>query len=1200
MKKTLFVILIFCSVIGLHASDWITIQSVNPAPAEFSLINSNNQSSTVQFRLDGFWKSEVETTKGTAWLINVDGGGAILKTGAPDLPRFATSLIIPDKAAMKIQVLTAEFQEIRNVLIAPSKGNLTRDIDPETVPYEYGKYYSTDAEYPAEISKLDEPYIVRDYRGQALIIQPFQYNPVTRILKVYYNITVKIVEDGVSSYNTIQRASQPAKINSQFKSIYTRHFINFNDGSRYNQVDEEGKMIIISYGDFIDEIQPLVDWKNKKGLSCSVVDVASIGSSNDIKQYIADAYDSDDIAYVLLVGDAAQVPTYILSGDASDNSYSYIVGNDHYPDLFIGRFSAENEEQVSTMVNRTLTYEINPVSDTAWYTKAIGIASSQGPGDDNEMDFEHIRNIGNNKLIPFTYNYAYEFFDGSQGGEDAAGNPTPNMVAAAVNSGASIINYTGHGSTTSWGSSGFSSNNVNSLTNTGKWPFIISVACVNGDFDGATCFAEAWLRATDNDEPAGAIATLMASVNQSWDPPMCGQDAMNDIMIESYTDNIKRTFGGITMNGCMEMNDTYGSSGTAETDYWTIFGDPSLVVRTAIPAEMTVSHPASLPMGATSVSVMCDAEGGLVALSVNGNLLSTAMVIGGVASLEFTALDEPGTADIVVSAFNYRPYISTIEIVPTATAYITFADFAINDAGGNDNGLLDYAEQVDLTIDLTNIGEADASDVLVEISSQNPNVTINTSTANYGSIPAGDTLAIENAFNISVAENVPDGELITFGITAEDQAGRSVWESGFSIEAHAPALSYVSFVIDDSEGNGNGKIDPGENADVIISFANQGTSDAFNVSGQLTTDNEYISIYNEQQMVGDLSAGENSELTFQVMAGGDTPEGTSVSFSFDLIADHNISGDGEFFMVIGQIPVYVLNLAKNNEASDSISMCLNSLHVGAEYGSQMAENLDMYRSVFVILGVYPDNNALTEEQGENLANYLQNGGCVYLEGGDTWAFDDQTPAHEMFHIEGLSDGSDDLSVINGEPGGFLSDYSFVYNGPNNYIDKIQAGDGATLLMSNENPNYGVGVSYQTDTYKTVGASFSFSGLQNEGGNKKDGVMAEILNFFGIGFTWTAINDLSVFYENIEAYPNPFKQEVNIRFTMPEKSKVNLEIYDITGRKINTLIDGELSEGRQMFKWDATDLNSMKVQPGIYFYKLSVGNHSVTKKLILTN
>ena len=74
---------------------------------------------------------------------------------------------------------------------------------------------------------------------------------------------------------------------------------------------------------------------------------------------------------------------------------------------------------------------------------------------------------------------------------------------------------------------------VNGLVNMGMSPFIWSVACVNGEFHIGTCFAATWLRATGtNGVPTGAIAVLMSTVNQSWSPPMDGQEEMNDILVE--------------------------------------------------------------------------------------------------------------------------------------------------------------------------------------------------------------------------------------------------------------------------------------------------------------------------------------------------------------------------------------------------------------------------------------------------------------------------------------------------------------------------------------------------------------------------------------------------------------------------------------------------------------------------------------------
>ena len=76
--------------------------------------------------------------------------------------------------------------------------------------------------------------------------------------------------------------------------------------------------------------------------------------------------------------------------------------------------------------------------------------------------------------------------------------------------------------------------------------------------------------------------------------PMDGQDEMVDILVETYPGNIKHTFGGISVNGCMHMNDEYGAAGVEMTDTWTCFGDPSIMVRTATPELIPVAHDATI------------------------------------------------------------------------------------------------------------------------------------------------------------------------------------------------------------------------------------------------------------------------------------------------------------------------------------------------------------------------------------------------------------------------------------------------------------------------------------------------------------------------------------------------------------------------------------------------------------------------------
>lgn len=1194
MKRTLFLAIVFLAILNLNASEWIELKKGNQTSENISLISSNINTSLIHFTLDGFWKKNVETSEGTAWRISAENSGSMLVAGAPGLPVFATSLIIPNQANMEVKIVSSQYEEFQDVLIAPSKGNLIRTIDPASIPYEYGKQYTVDSYYPGEISDLRDPYIVRDFRAQTVLIQPIQYNPITKVLRVYYDITLEVTENGTSSINTLSANHQTDKIESSFHNIYNRQLLNYNITSRYTPVDEMGNMLVISYGDFMDEIQPFIDWKIMSGTPVEIVDVATIGGASDIKQYIADYYNDNGLTFVLLVGDAAQVPASIIGGNDSDVDYSYVAGNDHYPDLFIGRFSAETEAQVVTQVTRVLNYEQTPISDTAWFTKLIGIASNQGPGDDNELDYEHIRNIGNNKLIPYTYNYAYEFFDGSQGGNDASGNPTAAMVGAAIDSGATVINYTGHGSDNAWSSSGFSSNNVNNLTNNGKLPFIFSVACVNGNFVNGTCFAEAWLRAENNGEPSGAIATFMSTINQSWDPPMRGQDEMNDILSEAYADNIKHTFGGITMNGCMNMNDVYGSAGDEMTDTWTIFGDPSLEIRTAAPQDMVVTHPASIFLGATSMNITCNANGALATLSMDGEIIGSAIVIGGSATLTFDALSTLGTADFVVTAFNYIPYISTVEIIPAAGAYVTYATNVINDIAGNNDSLMDYAENILLTVGLTNVGTDEAVGVTATLSTTSEYIELISTETTYGNIAANDTVSVVDAFEFNVASDIPDAIIANFQITAVDENGKAVWESSFMLTGHAPVMIFSGFTIDDSNGNNNGKIEPGETVDITVEVSNVGSSEAYNVISELLSSNQYITINSDPQSLGNMTGSSTGEVIFSITADGDTPEGTSATFDVSIMADHGISGTGTFFTIIGQKPILIINLA-NSISAESMEECFDMLQVGRDVVNSLTNDINIYQSVFVLLGMYPNNHILDASEGNMLASYLEDGGRVFMEGGDTWAFDNQTSAHELFHIDGISDGNGDLETIIGENDGIMNGFSFVYDGANSYVDRIAPKTGGVLIFSNTSPEYGNGVSFENEIYKTIGTSFEFGGLVDEEGSTKDEVMSEILYFFGINYTWTAIEDNTFNNIRFTAYPNPATDKVTIQLSLDNSYEVNLSIFDLMGRKVIDLSNEEIiTTGTHNYIWNTSD-----VEPGIYFYKLGIGSNSVARKIIIT-
>ncbi len=882
MKKFNLLILLVTLASVMVADEWVEINSTTPSPTKISLISSDINTSTLQVSLDGYFSENVKIKGQIATRMSMSNGTPLLKIGAPDVPKITTSLVIPDEGGMDIKIVSSKYIEYKDIDVAPSKGNLYRNINPSDVEYEYGIEYDTDTFYPGKLASLRDPHIIRDFRGQTVVIYPFQYNPVQKTLRVYYDIIIEVQHNNDIGINSLTRNSTLNKINTSFKNVYSRHFLNYSaTSSRYTPIDDHGNMLIISYGDFMDEMQPFIDWKLMTGMPVEIVDVATIGGTAQIKQYIENYYTNKGVTFILLVGDAAQVPSSSNGGNDSDNDYVYMVGNDHYPDAFIGRFSAENENHVTLQVNKTIEYEKDPITDPDWYSEAIGIGSSEGPGDDNEYDYEHIRNLQAD-LLGYTYSYAYEFFDGSQGGNDATGNPSPADIAIAVNSGASIMNYVGHGSNTTWVTSGFSNSDVNNLTNVGKWPFIFDVACVNGNFVGLTCFAEAWLRAEDNGEPTGAVAAIMSTINQSWNPPMCGQDEMNDILTEQYPTNIRRTFAGIGINGCLLMNDEYGSGGDEMTDTWTVFGDPSVMVRTATPQTMTVSMPPALLLGTTSYTVTCDAEGGLAALTSEGVLLSTAIVENGEAILEFEPMTTPGFIDLVITAFNYRPTVTQIDVIAAEGPYLLYANHTINDSLGNDNSLPECGENIFLTVGIENLGIDDGIDVEATISLTDSYMEIIDDFELYESIPVNQTVYKENGFSILLAEDVPDQHELNFTITTVD-INDSTWVNEFSVTAAAPILTSLDLTIDDSQsGNDNGRLDPGETAIIIIKTTNEGHSIANNVTASLLAYNPFITVLSNDTILPVVGTFGAYYPEFLVSVSNDAPEGVLAEMKYQL------------------------------------------------------------------------------------------------------------------------------------------------------------------------------------------------------------------------------------------------------------------------------------------------------------------------------
>ena len=142
MHKYIFQLSILLSL-GF-SSAWIGLRSDTPKAVEPMVVSSDIQETYLDFQFEGYHMLEVETPNGIEYIIDLQGGSSILESGAPDIDKWTSSIIIPDQGSTSIEIISSSYHEYSDISIAPSKGNFSRMINPSDVAYFYGDVYQED------------------------------------------------------------------------------------------------------------------------------------------------------------------------------------------------------------------------------------------------------------------------------------------------------------------------------------------------------------------------------------------------------------------------------------------------------------------------------------------------------------------------------------------------------------------------------------------------------------------------------------------------------------------------------------------------------------------------------------------------------------------------------------------------------------------------------------------------------------------------------------------------------------------------------------------------------------------------------------------------------------------------------------------------------------------------------------------------
>ncbi len=282
-------------------------------------------------------------------------------------------------------------------------------------------------------------------------------------------------------------------------------------------------------------------------------------------------------------------------------------------------------------------------------------------------------------------------------------------------------------------------------------------------------------------------------------------------------------------------------------------------------------------MSGTSMATPCAA--GVMCLLLSKNINTTPADICRI--LEETALPKSDSKSNTYG-FGRIDVLAAIEQIQSGA--FAYASHSINDAQGNNNGKANPGENISLTLALQNVSESTVNNATVVLSSDDQYITVSENTATITTAASGQIVTLDDAFAFTVAENAPANHTVRFSAEISID-GESDGKVNFSdvIFDYNLAMGAVAVLNDD---NGNGLLEPGENADLRILIDNTGNELAQSVMGLLTTDYQYATLTEPEKSFSTIGAEMTGYADYNVTLDAAAPADFVIPFNL-LLTDAN-------------------------------------------------------------------------------------------------------------------------------------------------------------------------------------------------------------------------------------------------------------------------------------------------------------------------
>lgn len=1143
------------------------------------------------------------------------------KSGNPDLVPLTSFISVQELSVIKLELIVQDSFIIRNVNVSPSP--IINRMDNESkLSYIFNEdIYSKNIDYPGEIISVSQKFKIRGINLVAFSYTPYRFNAAKKELTVYKKVKVKINFEHPSG-----NFYEPKLRSKWFDPGITKYILN-----RKSIEKEYDKEPITGYGYEYIIITPnnvlynavadtLRRFRNSQGIKTNVYKLSEIGGNNffAIKNFLKNAYLNWDITPVAVLFMADE-------GENAENriytpyyNYQFItdfryadMNDDHLPDIIVSRIPVDNESQLYNIVRNIINYEENPPLFPSYYNKPItalgwetinwfqicsevvgGFFSSKLGKNTTRINDVYSGNPLTDpwSTAPNTQNVLNYF--GPAGKNYIPASPqqlggfiggTPEMVLNAINSGSFFLLHRDHGNYTGWGKPGFNVNYVNLLTN--QYPVnVFSINCQNGKFNwtGGSCFSEKFIQHYYNGW-SGSVSVISAS-DLSY-------PFLNDVFTWGVMDNFWENFipeyssqfnHGFILPAFANVSAKYFLAQSQwisdplnkiETYYlFHHFGDCFSSMFTEVPGNLNLSCQDYILEGEKSLTVSSD-SGALIGISNKGDFINSHFSSGGVSQIVLNDYAKYGDTILVTATKrNSKKNKKMIPVLENPGIYLYADNFWIFDEPplGNGNGKIDYSEINDLSFTIHNRGLKSAYDIKAVLSSSDPYVYISDSVYTLNKLNFKDSVLCLEDFRYFVYTNIPDSHLVNFKMTLS--AGKQIWEYNFSFMGFAPVLKIGKISVTDSTSNNNGVIEPDDTVYVKLPVKNSGSSMAMKLSAKMNINSlQYINVLNDSIIFVPVNPKDSVIGVFKLYVKPTAPIGTIVKFYFKLYSqiDGKLLYDSLKIVIGGINTVYIGKGTKNIIYPYSLYYMdgrTEMLFTARELDSNGA-----FAACITKIGFYanstnniPLNNFTIKLKYTNdtvIKNFTNSGwsvcffDTVFISSAGWNMYNLQTP----FYWDGMRNIL--ISVC-------YDNYFYTFNTYSKgtvisgktaaaYFD-LSSGSGCEIINGsafNDRPN----------------TAIEFNGIIDAGNN-------------------TTVIPLE--FKLFTNFPNPFNSSTKIKYQIPEKSYVEIMIFDILGRKITTLEHSNKLPGTYLLEWQCGDLPS-----GVYLCRMKTHKYVSSIKLL---